>query len=177
MEEAATEYLQRNFNLPYQDSRKCLGRFGLESHAHTIQISKLSGQHLTLSTVFSVFFNHYIHWLLLFFCHIIRWPESKSSIRRTFLSPTGRPDFGEWLKAACLKTSVKSGVNIINCLHFFLLILVLFLRMSPPTTSTSSQSMLYQKPSMNTKEVGFTTNVHLRLIFNSVKFNGTDIQL
>lgn len=43
MEETATEYLQRNFNLPYQDSRKCLGRFGLESHAHTIQISKLSG--------------------------------------------------------------------------------------------------------------------------------------
>ncbi|XP_062301793.1 ATP-binding cassette sub-family F member 1 isoform X2 [Osmerus eperlanus] len=43
MDEAATEYLQRNFNLPYQDSRKCLGRFGLESHAHTIQISKLSG--------------------------------------------------------------------------------------------------------------------------------------
>ncbi|XP_010871503.2 ATP-binding cassette sub-family F member 1 isoform X2 [Esox lucius] len=43
MEEAPTEYLQRNFNLPYQDSRKCLGRFGLESHAHTIQISKLSG--------------------------------------------------------------------------------------------------------------------------------------
>ncbi|XP_026989656.2 ATP-binding cassette sub-family F member 1 isoform X1 [Tachysurus fulvidraco] len=43
MEESATEYLQRNFNLPYQDSRKCLGRFGLESHAHTIQISKLSG--------------------------------------------------------------------------------------------------------------------------------------
>ncbi|KAM6958808.1 ATP-binding cassette sub-family F member 1 [Aplochiton taeniatus] len=43
MEEAPTEYLMRNFNLPYQDSRKCLGRFGLESHAHTIQISKLSG--------------------------------------------------------------------------------------------------------------------------------------
>ncbi|XP_043938216.1 ATP-binding cassette sub-family F member 1 [Protopterus annectens] len=43
MEESATEYLMRNFNLPYQDSRKCLGRFGLESHAHTIQISKLSG--------------------------------------------------------------------------------------------------------------------------------------
>ncbi|KAM4631227.1 ATP-binding cassette sub-family F member 1 isoform 1-T1 [Polymixia lowei] len=43
MDEAATEYLMRNFNLPYQDSRKCLGRFGLESHAHTIQISKLSG--------------------------------------------------------------------------------------------------------------------------------------
>lgn len=44
MEETATEYLMRNFNLPYQDSRKCLGRFGLESHAHTIQISKLSGR-------------------------------------------------------------------------------------------------------------------------------------
>ena len=44
MEETATEYLIRNFNLPYQDSRKCLGRFGLESHAHTIQISKLSGR-------------------------------------------------------------------------------------------------------------------------------------
>ncbi|XP_066579678.1 ATP-binding cassette sub-family F member 1 isoform X4 [Amia ocellicauda] len=43
MEENPTEYLMRNFNLPYQDSRKCLGRFGLESHAHTIQISKLSG--------------------------------------------------------------------------------------------------------------------------------------
>ncbi|XP_056876594.1 ATP-binding cassette sub-family F member 1 isoform X2 [Takifugu flavidus] len=43
MDETATEYLMRNFNLPYQDSRKCLGRFGLESHAHTIQISKLSG--------------------------------------------------------------------------------------------------------------------------------------
>lgn len=45
MEETATEYLMRNFNLPYEDSRKCLGRFGLESHAHTIQISKLSGKH------------------------------------------------------------------------------------------------------------------------------------
>ncbi|XP_068603021.1 ATP-binding cassette sub-family F member 1 [Brachionichthys hirsutus] len=43
MEETATEYLMRNFDLPYQDGRKCLGRFGLESHAHTIQISKLSG--------------------------------------------------------------------------------------------------------------------------------------
>nr|AYM45178.1 ATP-binding cassette subfamily F member 1 [Carassius auratus] len=43
MEESPTEYLQRNFNPQYQDARKCLGRFGLESHAHTIQISKLSG--------------------------------------------------------------------------------------------------------------------------------------
>lgn len=47
MEETATEYLMRNFNLPYQDGRKCLGRFGLESHAHTIQISKLSGNSKT----------------------------------------------------------------------------------------------------------------------------------
>lgn len=43
MEETPTEYLQQAFNLPYQDARKCLGRFGLESHAHTIQICKLSG--------------------------------------------------------------------------------------------------------------------------------------
>lgn len=43
MEETPTEYLQCSFNLPYQDARKCLGRFGLESHAHTIQICKLSG--------------------------------------------------------------------------------------------------------------------------------------
>ena len=43
MEETPTEYLQRGFNLPYQDVRKCLGRFGLESHAHTIQSCKLSG--------------------------------------------------------------------------------------------------------------------------------------
>ncbi|XP_061417500.1 LOW QUALITY PROTEIN: ATP-binding cassette sub-family F member 1 [Lethenteron reissneri] len=43
MEETATEYLQRCFNLPYQEARKRLGRFGLESHAHTIQINKLSG--------------------------------------------------------------------------------------------------------------------------------------
>lgn len=52
MEETATEYLMRNFNLPYQDSRRCLGRFGLESHAHTIQISKLSG----MSTIFEILF-------------------------------------------------------------------------------------------------------------------------
>ncbi|KAM7135601.1 ATP-binding cassette sub-family F member 1 isoform 1-T1 [Molossus nigricans] len=43
MEQTPTEYLQQAFNLPYQDARKCLGRFGLESHAHTIQICKLSG--------------------------------------------------------------------------------------------------------------------------------------
>ncbi|XP_036902763.1 ATP-binding cassette sub-family F member 1 isoform X2 [Sturnira hondurensis] len=43
MDETPTDYLQQVFNLPYQDARKCLGRFGLESHAHTIQICKLSG--------------------------------------------------------------------------------------------------------------------------------------
>lgn len=41
--ETAAEYLQKGFNLPHQDARKCLGRFGLESHAHTLQIAKLSG--------------------------------------------------------------------------------------------------------------------------------------
>ncbi len=35
--------LQNKFNLDYQDSRKMLGRFGLISHAHTIQIRDLSG--------------------------------------------------------------------------------------------------------------------------------------
>uniref|UniRef100_UPI00358FD560 ATP-binding cassette sub-family F member 1 isoform X2 n=1 Tax=Myxine glutinosa TaxID=7769 RepID=UPI00358FD560 len=43
MKETPIEYLQRCFNLPYQDARKCLGRFGLESHAHTLLIAKLSG--------------------------------------------------------------------------------------------------------------------------------------
>lgn len=42
-EESAVEYLQRLFNLPVQDSRKMLGKFGLASHAHTIKISNLSG--------------------------------------------------------------------------------------------------------------------------------------
>ncbi|XP_042747868.1 ATP-binding cassette sub-family F member 1-like [Lagopus leucura] len=41
--ETAAEYLQKSFNLPHQDARKCLGRFGLEGHAHTLQIAKLSG--------------------------------------------------------------------------------------------------------------------------------------
>ncbi|NXM00345.1 ABCF1 protein, partial [Tyrannus savana] len=43
LEETAAEFLQRSFNLPHQDARKCLGRFGLEGHAHTLQIAKLSG--------------------------------------------------------------------------------------------------------------------------------------
>ncbi|XP_033732268.1 ATP-binding cassette sub-family F member 1-like [Pecten maximus] len=42
-DESAVEYLQRLFNLPVQESRKMLGKFGLASHAHTIKISNLSG--------------------------------------------------------------------------------------------------------------------------------------
>lgn len=43
MDETPCEYLQRLFNMPYQDSRKMLGKFGLASHAHTIKIRDLSG--------------------------------------------------------------------------------------------------------------------------------------
>ncbi|XP_047134237.1 ATP-binding cassette sub-family F member 1 isoform X1 [Hydra vulgaris] len=43
LHETSVEYLQRNFNMDYQDSRKLLGRFGLAGHAHTIQIRDLSG--------------------------------------------------------------------------------------------------------------------------------------
>lgn len=43
LDESSVEYLQRNFNLDYQDSRKLLGRFGLAGHAHTIKIKDLSG--------------------------------------------------------------------------------------------------------------------------------------
>lgn len=42
-EESPVEYLQRLFNLNYQDARKQLGSFGLVSHAHTIKNSDLSG--------------------------------------------------------------------------------------------------------------------------------------
>ncbi|CAL8089001.1 unnamed protein product [Calicophoron daubneyi] len=38
-----TEYLQRLFNLSYQDARSKLGKFGLESHGHTIPNANLSG--------------------------------------------------------------------------------------------------------------------------------------
>lgn len=41
--ESPVEYLQRLFNLPYQEARRTLGRYGLESHAHTIKIRDLSG--------------------------------------------------------------------------------------------------------------------------------------
>uniref|UniRef100_A0A2K6HP22 ATP-binding cassette sub-family F member 1 n=1 Tax=Pan troglodytes TaxID=9598 RepID=A0A2K6HP22_PANTR len=44
MEETPTEYLQRGFNLPYQDARKCLGRFGLESHLTNWHILRVCGQ-------------------------------------------------------------------------------------------------------------------------------------
>ncbi|KAG5455292.1 ATP-binding cassette sub- F member 1 [Clonorchis sinensis] len=38
-----TEYLQKLFNLSYQDARSTLGKFGLEAHAHTIPNADLSG--------------------------------------------------------------------------------------------------------------------------------------
>lgn len=43
VDESPVEYVQREFNLPYQDARKLLGRFGLAGHAHTILIKDLSG--------------------------------------------------------------------------------------------------------------------------------------
>lgn len=43
LDESPVEYLQRLFNLQYQDARKMLGRFGLASHAHTILNRDLSG--------------------------------------------------------------------------------------------------------------------------------------
>lgn len=42
-EETPTQYLQRVFNLDYQDARKYLGSFGLAAHAHTIPNVQLSG--------------------------------------------------------------------------------------------------------------------------------------
>lgn len=43
LDESPVEYLQRLFNIQYQDARKMLGRFGLASHGHTIKIRDLSG--------------------------------------------------------------------------------------------------------------------------------------
>ncbi|TNN06989.1 ATP-binding cassette sub-family F member 1 isoform 1 [Schistosoma japonicum] len=43
LSESPTEYLQRLFNLNYQDARATLGKFGLEAHAHTIPNADLSG--------------------------------------------------------------------------------------------------------------------------------------
>lgn len=42
-EETPTQYLQRVFNLDYQEARKYLGSFGLAAHAHTIPNVQLSG--------------------------------------------------------------------------------------------------------------------------------------
>ncbi len=42
-EESPTEYLMRLFNLTVEKARKQLGSFGLQSHAHTIQMKDLSG--------------------------------------------------------------------------------------------------------------------------------------
>jgi ATP-binding cassette subfamily F protein 1 len=42
-EESPVQYLQRLFNLDYQEARKQLGSFGLVSHAHTIPNHQLSG--------------------------------------------------------------------------------------------------------------------------------------
>jgi len=42
-EESPAEYLQRLFNLPVEKARKQLGSFGLQSHAHTVQMKDLSG--------------------------------------------------------------------------------------------------------------------------------------
>ncbi|XP_038063471.1 ATP-binding cassette sub-family F member 1-like [Patiria miniata] len=43
LDETSVEYLQRVYNLGYQEARKTLGQFGLISHAHTIKIKDLSG--------------------------------------------------------------------------------------------------------------------------------------
>ncbi|PAA84255.1 hypothetical protein BOX15_Mlig023169g3 [Macrostomum lignano] len=43
MEATPVEFLRSLFNLQYQDARKTLGRFGLESHAHEIKMKLLSG--------------------------------------------------------------------------------------------------------------------------------------
>jgi ATP-binding cassette subfamily F protein 1 len=42
-EESPSERLIRLFNMPYQDVRKTLGRYGLSGHAHTIKMKDLSG--------------------------------------------------------------------------------------------------------------------------------------
>merc|ERR1711970_97158 len=42
-EESPAEYLMRLFNLPVEKARRQLGSFGLQSHAHTVQMKDLSG--------------------------------------------------------------------------------------------------------------------------------------
>jgi len=41
--ESPTEYLMRLFDLPVEKARRQLGSFGLQSHAHTVQMKDLSG--------------------------------------------------------------------------------------------------------------------------------------
>jgi len=41
--ESPAQFLMREHNMDMQDARKNLGRFGLESHAHTIEMENLSG--------------------------------------------------------------------------------------------------------------------------------------
>ena len=107
MDEAATEYLMRNFNLPYQDSRKCLGRFGLESHAHTIQISKLSG---TPSSVMDRTRPHFtcLHQCCLYIVFTLfspfRWSEGQGRVCRALVSPAWCSHFGTlalWTVCVC----------------------------------------------------------------------------
>eukprot|EP00730_Choanoeca_flexa_P006335 TRINITY_DN12137_c0_g1_i5.p1 TRINITY_DN12137_c0_g1~~TRINITY_DN12137_c0_g1_i5.p1 ORF type:complete len:859 (+),score=338.47 TRINITY_DN12137_c0_g1_i5:54-2630(+) len=42
-DESPSERLKRLFDMPYQECRKTLGRYGLASHAHTIKMRDLSG--------------------------------------------------------------------------------------------------------------------------------------
>jgi len=42
-QESPTEYLMRLFDLQVEKARKALGSFGLQSHAHTVQMKDLSG--------------------------------------------------------------------------------------------------------------------------------------
>merc|ERR1719309_327023 len=42
-EESPTEYLMRLFDLQVEKARRALGSFGLQSHAHTVQMKDLSG--------------------------------------------------------------------------------------------------------------------------------------
>lgn len=152
MEESPTEYLQRNFNLQYQDARKCLGRFGLESHAHTIQISKLSGKHYRNAFMYD-FQTHLSSADNFFFFFFFRWSESKSGICWTFLSATWRPHLGKEL--CCFKCLIQDFSSKTSCLTFFLNLSMQMYRMSPQITWTLSRLMHCQKPSMNTKGVCF----------------------
>ena len=49
MDESPVEYLQRVYDLPYQESRKRLGMFGLPSHAHTIKVIAALLSHVSVA--------------------------------------------------------------------------------------------------------------------------------